>query len=324
MSVSVPLEWAIREAESDGPAIIYQAKQLVYRPALLARATVRIDNNTHNLHKEIAVSRVLPVVRNDAFIDWAADSVPIDVDELDDRAAQGARFAPTPGLLSSASGLRSLERDFSEYVYRETSIALAYHPLLKIAARPDEAMSQFKRRCYEAIAARRDADLLKLERRYEETIERLEVRIRRENRELEQDELEYEGRKREEAISAGESLWNLLRGRRQRRALSMASRKRRLTRQAKADIQESLDAIEDLEGQIQDLLDQAECEEAAIQARWSQAADDVQTIQVRPRKSDVFVEAWAVAWLPYWDIVIKEKGGLQQLSLAGYSRAGET
>jgi hypothetical protein len=322
LSVRVPLEWAIREAESDGPTIIYRAKQLVYRPGLLARATVRIDNNTHNVHQEIAVARVLSVVRNDAFIDWEGDSIPVDVDDLDDRPAQGARFAPAPGLLFDARRLRSLERDLIEYLYRETSVTLATHPLLKIAARPDETVSQFKRRCYEAIAARRDADLLKLERQYEEKIERLEARIRREDRELEQDELEYEGRKREEMISAGESVLNFLRGRRQRRALSMASRKRRLTRQAKADIQESLDAIDDLEEQIQVLLDEAEREEAAIHARWSEAADDVQTIQVRPRKSDVFVETWAAAWLPYWDIVIEEKGGMQQLSLAGYGRAG--
>ena len=329
MSIRVPLEWAIREAESDGPTIIYRAKQLVYRPALLARANVRIDNSTHNLHKEIAVTRALPVPQNDAFIDWAIDSIPVDVDELEDRPAQGARFAPAPGLLSVSSSLRArklrdLERDFSEYVYRGTSVALATHPLLKIAARPDETVSQFKRRCYELIAAKRDADLQELERRYDAKIERLEASIRREDRELEQDELEYEGRKREEMISAGESVLNFLRGRRQRRALSMASRKRRLTRQAKAEIQESLDAIEDLEGQIQDLLDGAEREEAAIHARWSEAADEMQTIHVRPRRCDVFVETWAVAWLPYWDILIDEKGGMQKLSLAGFRLTGES
>ena len=318
MPVHVPLEWAIRSAESEGRSIVYQARQLVYRPALLARATARIDNSTHNVHKEIVLSRALPEIESDLFIDWEDESISVDLEDLDDRPSQGARFAPVPEALSNVRRLRSLERDFAEYVYRRTAVVLTRHPLLKLTSRPDELASEFRIRCYKVIAQKRDDDLRALERRTEDKVARLEARIRQEERELEQDELEYDGRKREELISAGESVLNLLRRRRQGRMLSVASRRRRLTQQAKADIEESLQAIEDVEAQIQDLLDEAEREEAEIQARWSERTDDFETVRVRPRKSDIFVEAWSVVWLPGWEIVFAEKGGMEHLVLPAF------
>jgi len=261
---------------------------------------------------------VLPVQENDAFIDWKMASIPATVDDLDERPAQGARFAPLHKAFNSVTRLRSLERDFADYVYRESALDLAYHPALKLTARPDEAASHFRRRCYDMIQKKRDEEIHKLERTVQPKVERLEARIRREERELEQDELEFRDRKREELISAGESVFNLLRGRRHSRALSIASRKRRMTRQSKAEIQESLDAIDDLEAQIDALLDEAEREQADIQQRWAAMTDDIETIQVRPRKSDVFVETWGVVWLPYWELIYQERGDIKRLSLPAF------
>lgn len=318
LPIRVPLEWAIRSAESAGRSIVYQARQLVYRPALLARATARIDNSTHNVRMEIAVSRALPALESDLFIDWEDESIPVGPDDLDDRPSQGARFAPVPEALSSVQRLRSLERDFVEYVYRQAAVVLTRHPLLKLTSAPEERASEFRMRCYKAIAQKRDDELRTLERQTEEKVARLEARMRQEERELEQDEIEYEGRKREEWISAGESVLNLLRRRHHSRMLSVASRRRRLTRQARAEIKESLETLEDLETQIQNLLDEAEREEAAIRARWSERSDDFETFQVRPRKSDIFVKAWSVVWLPGWEVVFKEKGGMEHLVLPAF------
>jgi hypothetical protein len=318
LPVQVPLEWAVRSAEREGQMILYQDRQLVYRPALFARAQVRIDSARHNVHERMRVSRVIPVPDDDPFIAWDADPLVADVPDLDDRPAQDAHFSPLPALLSDARRLKGSERDFQDYVYRETAIELSYHSVLKLTARPDETPSQFRRRCYQAIAEKRDAEIQKLEKSYQAKVDRLDARIRREERELEQDETEFEARKREEMISAGESVLNLLSRRRQSRMLSTASRKRRLTQQAKAEIDESLEAIEDLEIQIDDLLADLEHEKLEIQSRWSGAADDLETIQIRPTKSDIHVEAWGVVWAPYWDIVFEDRGTEKQLSLAAF------
>jgi hypothetical protein len=318
MPVQVPIEWAVRHAEADGRMIIYQDKALVYRPALFGQAQVRIDSTRHNIHDRLAVSRVVEVPEDDPFVDWDARPLAVKVGELDSRPAQGARFAALPAPLSDARRLKASEKDFEEYVYRETSLELPYHTLLKLTARPDETPSQFKRRCYQEIGKRRDDEIGKLEKSYQTKVDRLEAQIRREERELEQDEAEYEARKREELISAGESVLNVLRKRRQSRMLTTASRRRRLTVQAKAEIEESLEAIEDLEDRIGILLEDLERERSEVQSRWAEAADDIETIVVRPPKSDIYVEEWGIMWVPYWDILYEDRGIEQELSLPAF------
>ncbi|MBN1642635.1 MAG: DUF87 domain-containing protein [Anaerolineae bacterium] len=318
----VSLEWAIRSAEAGRRMIIYTEKQLVYRPALYGRAQVLIESAKHNVRTELTVSRLIAVPENGPFVDWGAEPLAADVDDLDDYPAQGARFAALPVSLGDQKHLRRAERDFEEYVYRQVSLSLLYHPLLKLIARPDEPESQFKRRCFDAIREERDAELAKLEKRYESRGDQLRTQIRREIREMERDETEYDARRREELISAGESLLNLVTRRRQSRMLSMASRRRRMTSQAKADVEESEQVIDELEERLEDLLDEMEGEMDAVDEKWSGAADDLETIELRPRKSDIYVEASGIAWVPYWDIAFQEQGERSELSLPAFDTEG--
>ena len=70
--------------------------------------------------------------------------------------------------------------------------------------------------------------------------------------------------------------------------------------------------------QVEDLLAELEQERDRIQERWSEIADDLETIHLRPRKADIFVEDWGVAWVPYWDIVLDEASGRRQLQLPAF------
>ena len=115
-----------------------------------------------------------------------------------------------------------------------------------------------------------------------------------------------------------------LSGRRAGRALSTASRKRRLTAQSGAEVRESYDSIDDLQAQRQELVAQMEADKSEIQSRWAETADDLDTVQLRPRKTDVFVEACGVVWMPYWDVLFDEDGAKERLlSLPAYEPGTE-
>jgi hypothetical protein len=83
--------------------------------------------------------------------------------------------------------------------------------------------------------------------------------------------------------------------------------------------------LDDLDQQLEDLIQDREIETQHARARWEEAVEDLdgalQTIRVRPRKADVFVEDWGVAWLPYWVIAFEERGRQKQLSLAAFEPA---
>ena len=76
----------------------------------------------------------------------------------------------------------------------------------------------------------------------------IQDRLKREERELRQDEAELRDRRMEEYGTHAENVLSLLSRRRKR--LSTSLTKRRLTEQSKADVEESLEAIDEYERQI--------------------------------------------------------------------------
>jgi hypothetical protein len=135
-------------------------------------------------------------------------------------------------------------------------------------------------------------------------LDRLEDRLQREERELEQDKIEHSARKQEELLSGVESVVGLFSGRRSSRRLSTASRKRRMTRQARADIEESEELIEKLEEEIEELEEEAKLEVEDLVHKWGELLDEVEEEEVRPRRADVRVNLFALAWVPRWEVMV--------------------
>ena len=87
-----------------------------------------------------------------------------------------------------------------------------------------------------------------------------------------------------------------------------------MTSKAKADVEESIDTIEELEYDLAELAEDIEDAIDEIEARWGEVAADITQIAVNPLKKDILVELFGVAWLPYH---VVEAGGRTE-ELAGY------
>lgn len=134
-------------------------------------------------------------------------------------------------------------------------------------------------------------------------LDRLEKKLVKEQRELEEDKADYSARKRDELLSAGETLVGMLGifGKRKRTGLSAASRKRRMTSRAKEDIQESVAEIAALEEEMAELKDKLAGDAEDVTARWEDLVDEITTFAVKPRRTDVRTDIVAVAWAPFWE-----------------------
>jgi oligoribonuclease (3'-5' exoribonuclease) len=77
-----------------------------------------------------------------------------------------------------------------------------------------------------------------------------------------------------------------------------------MTRQAKADIEESEDAIEDMKEQIAELEEEARRDVEELTEKWAGLIDEVHEEEVRPRRADVQVSQFAIAWVPRWEISV--------------------
>jgi len=101
-------------------------------------------------------------------------------------------------------------------------------------------------------------------------------------------------------------VFNLFGGRRSSSMVSRASRKRRMTKVAETDVEESLEAIEDLEEQLEALAQEWEEQAAEISDRWADTLEEVEEVEVTPRRADVTVEFCGLAWVPSWQVTLED------------------
>ncbi len=306
LPAQIPLETALREMARDRSwsvrSVEEQEGYLVYEPALAGLARLRFPHTQSRQTHTEDVAYLLPV-RGDA-VEWVGAKVHLESGDLDSTPQAQAYFSDLPSLLGDARSLGSLQGEFEDYLYYNSSIILWYNPHLKLYSQAGETDKAFQRRCRQAAKEAYDAEVKKLTAKYKGKLDRLEAQLRREERELEGDRIEFDARKEEELLSGAESLISLFAGRKSSRRLSTASRKRRMTRQAKADIKESERVIDELEGQIEALESEAKLEAEELSRKWNELLDEVEEVQVRPRRADVQLKLFALAWIPRWEVVV--------------------
>ena len=310
--VFVPVQTSLDEAlyrlagEQGWPprSVVGSKGQLIYDPALIGLAVVRFAHARSRQTLEQVLTYLLPVTEASGFLDWSQGQVQLDAGVLVHKPVPGALFGRLPVDLGNASRFAALEKEFGEHLFYNRSVTIWYNPHLKLYSELGETAKSFQRRCREAARQARDGEAEEIKGRYKGQFEQLIAKMQREKRELEEDQVEYAARKREEFFSGAETVVGLVTGRRTRRGASTASRKRRLTQQAKADIKESEEAIDDMEGQIDQVGANLKNELDELTARWAGLIDDVQQEEVRLRRTDVRVNLFGLAWLPGWDITV--------------------
>ncbi len=308
-------------AAGNPQAAAQPAAGVIYRPVLLAQAQTRILDRKNGI--DVQVPRSVVVVQPDPrgvirWDDFAA--APIDPAKLAGAGMQ-ASFAALEPPLSSGKTMAALEKDFVDWVYRTTKMSLRSNTALKLSAAPDETEEAFRQRCQAAVERAKGEDLAKLELAYNKKIEAARGKLGREEMELEQDKADLSARKTEEVVSGLSTVIGVL-GRGVKgiprslgsSRLSSPLTKRRLTQTAKADVEESVQAIGSLKGQVEALeADKAQAA-AALEAKWASAAGEISETSLTPMKKDVYVDLFGVAWMPFYQV----NAGGQAFELPGY------
>jgi hypothetical protein len=309
--VFLPVRTSSRQAmarleEELGRRLDVKDTTLVYEPCLLALGKVSFVNQKRDVDETRELGLLVQAGDLGAVVRWAdADPVDLRPRDLERDPEPDARFGPLSEELNTAAKIKAFGKDFGEYLYREQELEIFYNPVLELYGRPGEAERDFHVRAQQVARENRDAEVEKLRQKAEREVDRLEERLAREERDLAREEAQYDARKREELISAGESLVGLLGvfgGRRSSRSLSRAATKRRLTAEAKADVSEAEAAVERLEEQIEELRQEMEADADAITRKWADTLDEIETYTVHPRRVDVDVQVVTLAWAPYWEI----------------------
>jgi hypothetical protein len=280
---------------------------LIYRPVILAQASIRFLNRKYNLDTNLQKTVLMANPDRRGMARWENyPSQPVDPAILDESPDPQGRFSPLESPFTDTKALTAMQKDFLDWAYRTTQVSVRANEALKLYAGPEVSSAEFRTQCADAARQGRDAELRKVAASFDNKLRTLKGRLEREERELTEDQTELSQRKVEELGTHAENFLGIFGGRRSRR-LSTSLSKHRLTEQAKADVEESVDAIADFRQQIADLEAQREQAIAEASAAWGDIANQITEIPVAPYKKDVLLDLFGVAWMPYHVIKIGEE-----------------
>lgn len=313
--VRVPLRSALSALARDRGWSIQSQEELeghlLYEPALVGMAQLRF---VHSKSRQAREEDVAYLRRFEGAAGWPEARVQLDLRDLEQDPESDSYYADLPSEIGGARSLSQYQKEFADHLYYNSAVTLLYNRHLDLYSEFGETPKSFQRRCRDAAETARDRDVQKLKTTYEKQFKRLDDRIAREERELDEDKVEFDARKQEELLSGVESVFGFVTGRRSSSRLSSASRRRRMTRQAKADVQESERTLKALEDELEDLENEAKADVEEITDRWNELVDEVEEVEVRPRRADVQVGLVALAWLPRWEVMVAG----QSLSMPAY------
>jgi type II secretory pathway predicted ATPase ExeA len=273
---------------------------VLYRTGLLAAAQVRFLDRKYGVDSEI--ERVLLVTNLDrrGMVRWedAGYGGPA-LDKLESTPDASARFIGLEAPLNDGKLLTALQKDFADWVFRNSSVTARANAALKVYGGPDVTQADFVKACADAARQGRDVEHAKQAAKFDRQLQTLQDRLAREEGELRQDQSDLQNRK----LEAGANLLELgagLVGFGRKKSVTSQFTKQRMSQNAKADVEESEQAIGRLRQQMAEVQKERDDTLAAIDERWASAVNDTTEVTVNARKTDVFIHIFGVAWLPHY------------------------
>ena len=303
-------------AARTGDALADAQQVLVYEPALIGFASVHFADRKLAIDERQDTTLLLPLDPGAKVISWKdAQPVSLEPRDLQESPVVDAAFSvDLPEGVTSVKAFAGLAADLTDHIYRNQGFELAYNPTLKLYARSGESARDFVARCQQAAREARDAGVDKLTDKYETQLKRIQDRLANEQQDLADAKAKYKGRQAEEVLSGVSTvagMFGLLTGRKRKSlsGLSSAATKRRLTSEAKANIEQAEEDIARLEAQVKDIQVQMQGEADALTQQWTKAAGDIQKTQITPKKADIDVQTVALAWMPSWRVSYTDSRG---------------
>ncbi len=288
---------------------------LIYRPALLAQASARILNRTSNVDVEKHDAALVLEPDRRGIIRWEQHTVaPVDLDSLENDPLPDVGFLPLNAPFTDSGIFKSMQKDYSDYLYRSMRVEVFYNPALKLHAEPGTTRGEFRTQCTEAAEKAREEEIEKLRKKYETKIDSIERKLMKEEQDLEEDRDQLTSRRMEEAVTLAENVLGVLGGSRSRRRLSTSMTKRRMTKKTRADVEESLKMIEVYRKELVDIETEVKEAAASVEEKWADAAGQIEEKSFSPYKKDIFIDLFALVWLPHWQV----GSGGKTMDLPGY------
>lgn len=300
-------------------------EQLVYEPVMVGSATVAFSQRSRGINETCQLLLACfegcdsgnPCWEKSERLRASQESLAASPDR------RATAFAALPETLSTSRKLSAFRQSLVDWLYYHFRYRVSVHPETGLFRNNGESDRDFSIRLQQAAREKRDGEVDALERKFAPQLERIRERIQKEERKLVKNESEHQSRKATELVGMGESLLGFFLGRRSTRSMGSALNRRRMTARAKADVEESLESLDEMRQKQQQLTMEIQEQAKKISEKWEHPESSLVTEEVAPRRSEVNVHFIALGWLPFWRLTINSDKEPATLTLPAYALQDE-
>ena len=278
------------------------AGDLVYRPALLGRARIHYVSSAARVDEWLDCALVVPLGDEVPANPWESPgAVDASTVEVENEAAEHAAFADLPAEGANAKSYAAWSKALSTFLYQNRAVELWRCVPLKATSNFKEDEGAFRVRLRDAMREQRDAALEKLRTKYATKIAALEEKVRVAEQRVGREESQASQQKFQAAISVGSAVLGAFLGRKSAGVGRAATAMRgvgRISRE-KEDIRRAEETLEATRERLTALGTELRAETEELQRSFDADAITLETVSVRPRKSDTVVESVQLVWTPW-------------------------
>jgi hypothetical protein len=277
---------------------------VAYQPMLLGAAQVHVSEAKSGVDVTKDVVVVAPFADGAVSVDWdAARDADVAVADLEKTPVDPAQFASPPPAAGKAKNFGGWSKDLAGWLYRTQRIELFKSPSSKEVSKPDESERDFRARLQHAGREERDRVAQKLRDKYAPKIAALQERRRRAGQAVEREAGQAAHSRIQTAISIGATLLEAFTGRKaiKTSTIGKATTAVRSAGRAIRDRQDAAMAEENvavIDRQIAELEAQFKAETDSLASAVDPLTEKLETVSLKPAKSNIAVKLVALAWVP--------------------------
>ena len=277
----------------------------LYEPFCLALGKLYYLSAAAGLSAERPVAFLAEVSEPLARPDWdGARPVELAAADLETRPEPEALFGDLPPAMADPKSYPPWSREFRDWLYRTQVLGLLRSPSTGVLSAPGESERDFRLRLQQDARERRDQLVERIRQKYASRLASLEERVRKAAQSVDREKEQAKQQKIQTAISVGVTVLDAFMGRKTfgrstiGRATTAARGVGRVGKQGQ-DVAMAKENLEALQARLAELQGQLEEETQAVLGAADPLSEILETIELRPKKTDIAVTVLALGWVPY-------------------------
>jgi hypothetical protein len=281
---------------------------LSYLPMLLGTARVYFANTRAGVTAETSIAALTPFADGVVAADFhEAELIQLEETDLEKSPADGASFSAPPPQAANPKSYDVWKKSFVDWLYRTQTLELFSNPSLKITSTAGENERDFRARLVHKAHELRDEFATKLRQKFAAKYATLNERIRRAEQAVERERAQASSSTLGTMIDVGASILGAFLGRKKVSATNLgraagAARKVGRTVEQRQDVNRAEANVEAAQAELERIEEQFNAETARHASEVEEMLADVQTVSIKPKKTDITVKTLGLAWAPRWQL----------------------